>query len=399
MTLHSDDSSLPAFFVLVVAAGKGERLGGSIPKQYQYLNGISLLARSLAPFKALPTLKDIRVAIHPDHHALYEAATAGLALSPSLEGGDTRQETVSKALSAWADLKDDDIVLIHDAARPFVTVNDIRKLLRALTKIRAASLVCKVHQTLRGISFESTLGEAIDRNAVMMMQTPQGFRAGDLRRAHAHMDKNAAQATDDTLALSGIGIDVTAVEGASTNIKITTAEDWAMALNMTAHAIETRIGSGFDVHAFSDEPGRKLILGGIEIPHTRGLKGHSDADVALHALTDALLGAMAAGDIGQHFPPSNPAYKNMASDVFLNKALEILNAQNARIVNIDLTIICEEPKIGPHREAMQNQIAKLCAVAPHRVSVKATTTEQLGFTGRREGIAAQAIASIEIPKC
>lgn len=390
----------PAFYVLIVAAGAGTRLGGDIPKQYQYLNGKTLLRRSVDIFMDMQNLKSLRVAIDPAHRGLYEESVQGLNLEAPFAGGATRQETIAKALTAWTDLRDHDFILVHDAARPFADRKDILRLLECLAQNPAATLAAPVTDTLRrseNINEQALLHATVSRDGLKAILTPQGFHVGTLKKAHQAI--TAGTFTDDTQAVSALGVDVICIESSRNNIKITTEHDWTLAMQLTSSEMETRIGSGFDVHAFDhDDPDRALMLCGIHIPHATGLKGHSDADVALHAITDALLGALAEGDIGTHFPPSNPEFKNMDSTVFLQKANGLLQARHGRILNIDLTIICEEPKIGPHRAAMQTRLSGLLNIPASRISIKATTTEGLGFTGRKEGIAAQAAICIELPR-
>ncbi len=264
---------------------------------------------------------------------------------------------------------------------------DIARVAGSARKNGAACLAHPVADTLR-----RTDGVYVDRKNLWALQTPQGFTYDLIRRAH----EMGGEATDDTSLVAALGHNIEMVLGSARNIKITTPEDWTMALDMTRQK-EIRTGTGFDVHAFAQDKRGKITLCGIEIPHDQGLEGHSDADAGLHALTDALLGALALGDIGQHFPPSDTQWKNASSDRFLKHAVDLVLARGGRIVNLDLTLICESPKIGPHRDAMRNRLAEICGIDPARVSVKATTTERLGFTGRREGIAAQASASIELP--
>lgn len=379
------------FHLIIVAAGKGERAGGPVPKQYAQLGGRTVLRRTIEAFLPLPALASLRVVIAADHHSLYAQATDGLDLPSPIIGGQSRAESVRNGLDALqADAND--IVLIHDAARPFIDSDDIRALLSAVGETGAATLGAPVADTLRRDD-----GHYVDRNGLFAIQTPQAFRLGMLRAALAAQDD--LQATDESSIMTAQGVQVTLVPGKRSNFKITTPEDLAMAeALLTARTrFETRSGTGFDVHAFAAEDAEHIRICGLDIPHTRRLDGHSDADVGLHALTDALLGAMALGDIGQHFPPSDPQWKGASSDRFLRHAVDLVQKAGARIVNLDLTLICEAPKIGPHRTAMQAEIARICGLAPHRVSVKATTTERLGFTGRQEGIAAQAIANLELP--
>ncbi|MGQ0527486.1 MAG: bifunctional 2-C-methyl-D-erythritol 4-phosphate cytidylyltransferase/2-C-methyl-D-erythritol 2,4-cyclodiphosphate synthase [Alphaproteobacteria bacterium] len=378
----------PEFHVLIAAAGSGERLPSDLPKQYMVLIGKPLLRHTIEAFLALEELESLRVIIHPDHIDLYKDAVHGLNLAPPLMGAGDRKLSVYSSLSQISNIADESIILIHDAVRPLVERTDIYKLLEAMQTHEAASLAVPVSDTLRKGH------EVVDRTGLWAVQTPQAFRFGVLKRAHAAADKNTAY-TDDTGLVSALGIPVKLVEGSRRNIKVTYADDLEMAERLMSTTMETRTGMGFDVHAFErDDENRKLMLCGVEVAHDRGLAGHSDADVGLHAITDALLGAVGAGDIGQHFPPSDSAYKNMDSVVFLQKALEIVRSKGGKIRNIDVTLICEAPRIAPYREKMQERIAEILILDSERVNVKATTTEKLGFTGRGEGISAQAVATV-----
>lgn len=377
--------------MLVAAAGSGQRLGGVVPKQYQEIHGKRALRHTLEAILSWPGLKSLRVIIDPSHADMYHDTVSGLALEPPLHGGRERKDSINSALYYISDIGSEEIILVHDAARPCIAWPDVQRLLAAMNEPKtAASLALPVTDTLRRGA------DVVDRNGLWAVQTPQAFYFGDLKRAHALAKETPY--TDDTGLVSAIGVPVHLVEGSKTNIKITTPEDMALAALYLSENTETRSGSGFDVHAFEDAPtNRKLILGGVEFAHERALAGHSDADVALHAITDALLGAIGAGDIGRHFPPSDQTYKDMDSAIFLQKAVEMVTDAGGRIINIDLTIICESPKIGPKAAAMRDRIAEIAALDASRINVKATTTEKLGFTGRGEGIAAQAIANVRMP--
>ena len=307
-------------------------------------------------------------------------------------GGGTRRESVANALEA---LSDSDVgrVLIHDAARPFIAAEVIDRLLDALDDHEGAVPAIPVPDTLARADY--LLGEGVSRDGVVRIQTPQAFRIAALRDAHARWPAET-EATDDAGMVRQMGYDVMIVEGSAALEKITYPADFAAAETRLAGEMETRTASGFDVHRL--ETGEELWLGGVRIPHTKGLSGHSDADVALHALTDALLGTIAAGDIGTHFPPSDPQWKGADSAQFLQHAASMIAQRQGRIDFVDLTLMCELPKIGPYRAAMQARIATLLALDVTRVSIKATTTERLGFTGRGEGIAAQAIATVRVPR-
>lgn len=312
-------------------------------------------------------------------------------------GGATRQASVDNGLKALeGKAQDHDLVLIHDAARPFLAHTDLESLLDAFAAdptLKAATLVKRVSDTLLAKN-----GDRPDRDQLYALQTPQAFHYALICKAHKAARAQQNQ-TDDTALVTDLGESVKLVEAQHFNEKITFAQDLKMAEKLWSPAdYETRTGQGFDVHAFEDAPSeRKLILCGVEVPHERALKGHSDADVGLHTLTDAILGALAQGDIGRHFPPSDPAFKNMDSAVFLEKARDLVAESQGRIINIDLTLICEAPKITPHAPAMIARVASILQLDPARISIKATTTEKLGFTGRQEGIAAQAVATVKVP--
>ncbi len=377
--------------VLIVAAGRGQRAGAGLPKQYRRLAGRPVLARTLAAFLGQPRVDRVAVVIHPDDRPLYDEATAGMDLLPPIAGGPTRQDSVRLGLEALADLGPD-IVLVHDAARPFVSPELIERVIDAAPAIAALPVVDTLKRAEDG---KAATGPA--RDGLWRAQTPQGFAYQALRDAH-HAARGGPELTDDAAVAAAAGIAVALVEGDEANFKLTTPEDFrrAEALLINRHP-DVRVGQGFDVHALADLPGRPLMLGGIAVPHARALAGHSDADVALHALTDAVLGALAEGDIGQAFPPSDDRWRGAASDQFLAFARDRVAARGGVIAHVDLTLICERPRIGPHREAMRTRIADILGVDLARVAVKATTTEKLGFTGRGEGIAAQALATVRLP--
>ena len=364
---------------IIVAAGKGERAGGACPKQFAPLGGRALLSYSHAALSAHPRIDRVLVVVAPGQEALVPEGIAALAI-----GGATRRESVRNALDAIGAAAR---VLIHDAARPFVPAAVVDRLLDALDEAPGAIPVLPVADTLARIAD----GEVVDRSQLVRVQTPQAFRFDIV--AAAHRDWDGAEPTDDAGMLRRFGHAVAQIEGDVALEKITYPADFAAAENRLAW--ETRSASGFDVHRLED--GEELWLGGIRIPHHRGLSGHSDADVALHAITDAVLGCIAAGDIGTHFPPSDPQWRGAESGQFLAHARGLVEARGGRVTFVDLTLMCEAPKIGPHRAAMQARIAELLALTPDRVSVKATTTEKLGFTGRGEGIAAQAVATVRLP--
>jgi len=381
---------------LIVAAGRGSRFGGPLPKQYALLRGQAVLRHTLAAYKATPEIDRMQVVIAAGDEAHYDAAVEGLGLAAPIRGGASRQKSVLNGLEALAVLEPE-FVAIHDAARPFVRPADISACIAAAAApgVDGAILGVPLADTVKRTDSGSRVVETVLRTNLWRAQTPQVFRFKALLAAHraaaALAEAEATALTDDAAVAEHAGLKVVMVAGAEDNRKITTSEDLTRGL-----AVETRTAMGFDVHGFG--PGDAVMLGGIAIPHSHTLAGHSDADVALHALTDALLGTIGAGDIGKHFPPSDAQWRGASSDRFLQHAVGLVEARGARIVHLDLTIVCESPKIGPHREAMAASIARIVGIAADRVSVKATTTEGLGFTGRREGIAAQAIATVEIPR-
>jgi 2-C-methyl-D-erythritol 4-phosphate cytidylyltransferase/2-C-methyl-D-erythritol 2,4-cyclodiphosphate synthase len=371
--------------ILVVAAGRGQRAGGDKPKQYQSVLGRPLLAWTVSAFDGFP----VRTVIHADDAKLYRN-TLPDGQGPIL-GGATRQESVRLGLEALA-ADPPERVLIHDAARPFPG-EAVQRVIAALDHTPGAIAAVPVSDTLkRGVDGTATAGP--DRANLWRAQTPQGFRFADILAAHraaAGLDL-----TDDAAVAERAGLKVALVEGSEDNFKVTHPADFARAeaLLLARHQ-DIRTGAGFDAHAFAE--GRRLMLGGVEIPHSHGMAGHSDADVALHAIIDALLGAIGDGDIGRHFPPSDNRWKGEDSATFLRFAGERVRAKGGIVAHVDLTIICEAPKIAPHAAAMQARIAEVLNITPDRVSVKATTTERMGFTGRREGIAAQAVATVRLP--
>lgn len=378
--------------VLIVAAGRGSRFGGEIPKQYQILNGRPVLRHSLATLAAHPGINAVCTVIHPDDLALYQQASAGLTLMDPVYGGAERQDSVRIGLERLEGMGFD-AVLIHDAARPNLSRAVIDRILAPLAAGTAQAVLpgIPVADTLKRVSAQDTVCETVPRAGLWSAQTPQGFLFVPLLAAHRAFQHQTF--TDDAAVAEHAGLTVQMVMGDSANSKITLPDD--LRATPSHSVIETRVGQGFDVHAFAE--GDHVTLCGVKIPHSHRLAGHSDADVALHALTDALYGVMAAGDIGHHFPPSQSQWKGCDSAIFLRHALGLLAAMGGRLRHIDLTIICEVPKIGPHRLAMVNRLSLLCSLSQHRISVKATTTEKLGFTGRKEGIAAQAIVTADLP--
>jgi 2-C-methyl-D-erythritol 4-phosphate cytidylyltransferase/2-C-methyl-D-erythritol 2,4-cyclodiphosphate synthase len=375
---------------LVVAAGSGSRAGGEAPKQYRPIAGKPILSHAIDHLRHAG-IDQIQVVIGEGQEPAYRAAIGSRPLPDPVAGGATRRQSVLNGLEALAALGPDR-VLIHDAARPFLPPSVVDRLEAALDNRPGAVPALPVVDTLarRG----GGLGDIVARDDLVRVQTPQAFRFGEILTAHRAWP--GEEATDDAQVARAAGLEVAIVEGDPALEKLTFDEDFRRAEAWLAPRLTVRTGLGFDVHAFA--AGDHVWLGGVAIPHDKGLAGHSDADVALHALTDALLGAIGAGDIGDHFPPSDPKWRGASSSLFLEHARALVEQAGGRIVHCDVTIICEAPRIGPHREAMRERIAGLLRLAPSRVSVKATTTERLGFTGRKEGVAAQAIASVEMPE-
>lgn len=380
---------------LIVAGGRGVRAGGGTAKQYRTLAGVPVLRRCVQAFLAHPRVGAVRVVIHPDDGDLYRDAVRGLDLLPPVAGGAARQDSARLGLESL-DAIDPRFVLIHDAARPFVTGPVLSRVLGALEEAPAAIPALAVVDTLKradpGAQAPPLVSGTVERAGLWRAQTPQGFRFRPILDAHRRFSGQAL--TDDAALAEAAGLAVALVEGDEDNVKLTTPEDFHRAERLLA-ATETRVGTGFDVHRFG--PGDAVMLCGIAVPHDHGLEGHSDADVALHALTDALLGAIGAGDIGSHFPPTDPRWRGAASHLFVRHAAGLVQAAGGVIVNADVTLICERPKVGPHRQRMAEAVAEMLGVETRRVSVKATTTEGLGFTGRREGIAAQAVVAVRLP--
>jgi 2-C-methyl-D-erythritol 4-phosphate cytidylyltransferase/2-C-methyl-D-erythritol 2,4-cyclodiphosphate synthase len=374
---------------LIVAAGRGERAGGGTPKQFRPLAGLPLVAHAFDRLGAHAAVEGIVVVTGADQHEALREALGTRAPLAIVEGGATRRESVRAGLDAIAALGGAARVLVHDAARPFVPAAVIDRLVAALDTFPGAIPVLGVADTVA--TGDALLGNIVDRATLRRVQTPQAFRFDDVMTAHRAWS-GATEPTDDAQMLRAAGGDVALVEGDPMLDKITLPGDFAAAEARIGGSRLVRTGMGFDVHRLGD--GEELWLGGIRIPHAQGLIGHSDADVALHALTDAILGAIGAGDIGTHFPPSDPQWRGAPSSRFLEHAAALVAAAGARIDHVDLTIICEAPKIGPHRDAIRARIALLLRLPETRISIKATTTERLGFTGRGEGIAAQAIATV-----
>jgi 2-C-methyl-D-erythritol 4-phosphate cytidylyltransferase/2-C-methyl-D-erythritol 2,4-cyclodiphosphate synthase len=380
--------------VLVVAGGRGLRAGGGVPKQYRTLGGESILARSLRPFLDHPAVAEAVAVIHPDDRDLYRsAAPSHPKLRSPVFGGGERQESVRLGLEALAESAPE-LVLIHDAVRPFASAGLIDRVVGALADHAAVLPAVPVSDTLKRADDVDLVAATVPRDRMFAAQTPQGFRFAAALAAH----RNAAghgPFTDDSAIAEAAGVAVKIVPGDAANIKITTGDDIVRAEGLIRAQSETRVGTGYDVHALG--PGDYVTLGGVRIAHDRSLIGHSDADVVLHALTDAVLGAAADSDIGDHFPPSDAALAGAASDRFLHFAVDRLTRRGGAIVHLDVMILAEAPKVGPHRDAMRHRIAEICGVAIDRVSIKATTNERLGFVGRGEGIAALATATVRLP--
>lgn len=390
-----------AIAAIVVAAGRGERAsanGDTRPKQYRLVHGVPVLSRTIAALLDVPAIAWVLPVIHAEHGERY----GGLGLSdprilPPVTGGTNRQASVLAGLNALKG-HHPDLVLIQDAARPFVDRGLVEAVIAALDVHQAALPVVPVTDTIKRSTDGLTVVATEHRHELFAAQTPQGFHFASILAAHEKASRGPREFTDDAAIAEWAGMTVAMTPGSARNIKLTLPEDFVRAERLIAGDgdMETRIGNGFDVHPF--EAGDAVWLGGVKIPHTHKLKGHSDADAALHALTDAIYGALGEGDIGTHFPPSDQQWKGVASSVFLQHAADLVAARGGRIVNLDATIVCEAPRIGPHVEAMKQAIAAICGVSPSRIAVKATTSERLGFTGREEGIVAMATASIELPR-
>ncbi len=379
---------------LVLAGGGGSRFGGDTPKQYLGLDGRAVIRHAVDTFLDHPAVDAVRVVLRPSDRPLYDAAMAGARPMAPVDGGKTRQDSARLGLLSLADMAPD-TVLIHDGARPFPGAAVIDRVVAALADYPAAIPALPVADTLkRGDAAGATVAGTVERAGLWRAQTPQGFRYGDILDAHRRAEGKAL--TDDAMIAEEAGLTVAMVAGAEDNLKITTSDDLARARSIMNDPMgATRIGFGVDVHAFG--AGDHVTLCGVRIPHDRGLEGHSDADAGLHALTDAVLGAIGDGDIGSHFPPSDDRWRDAASDIFLAHAVGLVRAAGGAVDNVDVTLICEQPKIAPHRNAMRARIAEIMGLPVERVSVKATTTEGLGFTGRGEGIAANAVAAVRLP--
>jgi 2-C-methyl-D-erythritol 4-phosphate cytidylyltransferase / 2-C-methyl-D-erythritol 2,4-cyclodiphosphate synthase len=382
---------------VVVAAGRGYRAGGDMPKQYRAIAGEPVIRPTLTAFLRHPQVDAVQPVIHPDDADAFRIATAGLDnLLPPVPGGATRQASVRAGLQALRAAAPE-LVLIHDAARPFLSGDLISRAIAAATQHGAAVPAIAITDTVKQIDAQDMISETLDRSRLRTVQTPQAFAYDLIVALHGRAAAAGREDfTDDAALAEWAGHRVNAFPGESTNVKLTTNDDFERAEMLRLAALaDVRTGNGFDVHAFGD--GDHVMLGGVRIPHTRGVTGHSDADVALHALVDAILGALAEGDIGVHFPPSDPQWRGASSDRFLAFACERVRARSGMIAHLDVTIVCETPRVGPHRDAMRTRIAAIAGIPIGRVAVKATTSEKMGFTGRGEGLVAMATATVRLP--
>ena len=386
--------------VIIVAAGRGHRFGGEMPKQYFEVHQQPLVRHAVQVFLNHPAIDFIQPVIHPDDADILANALDGLDYQEPVAGGAARQDSVRNGLAALASSAPD-YVLVHDAARPMVTLALIDRVIEALQDTPGVIPGIAVVDTLKRADDAGIITDSVSRDGLWRAQTPQGFKYADLLAAHRSVI--GQELTDDAAVMEASGHRIAVVLGDEDNIKVTTPDDlMRMEEIMSDDSAQAkpvrspsfRIGSGYDVHKLG--PGDHVTLCGVEIASERALIGHSDADVALHAVTDAVFGAIADGDIGSHFPPTNSQWRGASSDQFLAYACERMRERGFNLSNIDLTIICEKPKIGPHRDAMRARLAEIAQIDVSCVSVKATTTERLGFTGRGEGIAAEAVIIIEI---
>lgn len=381
----------PTVDALILAAGRGTRFGGAVTKPYRDLGGQSVLRRGIVALASHPEVRAVRVVIHPDDRDLYDRSAADLDLLSPVSGGAARQESARLGLESLVG-RAPDRVLIHDAARPFPTTSLIGRVLGALEDVPAVVPALAVRDTLKR-GDRGLVTATVAREGLWSAQTPQGFDYAAILAAHRAAAGTAL--TDDAAVAEAAGLTVALVEGDEVNVKLTAAEDLARAERRLGPAgTEVRVGTGFDVHRFGE--GEGLMLCGVAVPFAKTLAGHSDSDVGLHALTDALLGAIGGGDIGAHFPPGDPRWADVASEIFVRHAAALVAEAGGSIANVDVTLICEAPKIAPHRDAMIARIAEILDLEPARVSVKATSTERLGFAGRGEGIAAQAAAAVRL---
>ena len=371
---------------LIVAAGSGSRMGGTVPKQYRTIAGKPVVAHAVDALASHPAIDAVRVVIGEGQEELAGQALGGRDVGALIIGGPTRADSVRAGLEAV----EDDVILVHDAARPFCPPDVIDRLLAGLESADGAVPVLPVADTLARA--DGLLGDPIDRSQAVRVQTPQAFRLQPLRDAYRQW--TGTPPTDEATVARAAGLSVATVEGDVLLEKLTGPTDWARAEAWQAARLVSRTGMGFDVHAFAGEG--PIMMGGVEVPHDRGLAGHSDADVVLHSITDALLGAACLGDIGQHFPPSDARWQDADSSLFLAHAAALVREAGGIIDHVDCTVICEAPKVGPHRDQMRTRVAEILDIPASQVSIKATTTERLGFAGRGEGIAAQAVATVRM---
>jgi 2-C-methyl-D-erythritol 4-phosphate cytidylyltransferase/2-C-methyl-D-erythritol 2,4-cyclodiphosphate synthase len=381
---------------ILVAAGRGLRAGAGGPKQYRTIGGQAVIFRAMKALSGHPDVATVQPVVNPDDIALFNEAVAGLRHAPPANGGATRQQSVHAGLEALAADKPD-IVLIHDAARPFVTAAVISRAIDAAGRTGAAVPAIAVTDTIKQVADNGDVTGTPERARLRIAQTPQAFRFDVILEAHRRAARERrSDFTDDAALAEWAGLTVATFEGDAANMKLTTPEDFVREeARLGAMLGDIRTGTGYDVHAFGD--GDHVMLCGVRVPHNKGFLAHSDGDVGLHALVDAILGALADGDIGSHFPPSDPKWKGASSDRFLKYAVDRVTARGGRVANLEVTMICERPKIGPLRDTMRAKIAEISGIDMSRIAVKATTSERLGFTGREEGIAATASATIRLP--
>jgi 2-C-methyl-D-erythritol 4-phosphate cytidylyltransferase/2-C-methyl-D-erythritol 2,4-cyclodiphosphate synthase len=381
---------------IVVAAGRGLRAGAGDPNQYRSIGGQTVIFRAMAPFCRHGEISAVQPVLNPDDMAMFNEAVQGLQHAPAAMGGATRQASVHAGLEALASQRPD-VVLIHDAARPFVSAALISRAIEAASVTGAAIPVIPVADTIKLVGGSGNVEATPERARLRIAQTPQGFGFDVILEAHRRAAREGREDfTDDAALAEWAGLTVATFEGDAANMKLTTPEDFIREEARLASLLgDIRTGTGYDVHAFGE--GDHLTICGVRVPYNRGFLAHSDGDVGLHALVDAILGALADGDIGSHFPPSDMKWKGAASDKFLKYAVDRVTARGGRIANLEVTLICERPKIGPLREVMRARIAEITGLDIARVAVKATTSERLGFTGREEGIAATACATVRLP--
>jgi 2-C-methyl-D-erythritol 4-phosphate cytidylyltransferase/2-C-methyl-D-erythritol 2,4-cyclodiphosphate synthase len=381
---------------ILVAAGRGLRAGAGGPKQYRTVGGQTVIFRAMSAFSRHPDIATVQPVVNLDDISVFNEAVSALKHSSPVKGGATRQQSVHAGLEALVASKPD-IVLIHDAARPFVTEAVISRAIEAAGRTGAAIPAIAVADTIKLVDATGSVEATPERARLRIAQTPQAFRYDVILEAHRRAVREGRNDfTDDAALAEWAGLTVATFEGDPANMKLTTPEDFVREeARLAAQLGDIRTGTGYDVHAFGE--GDHVMICGVRVPHSKGFLAHSDGDVGLHALVDAILGALADGDIGSHFPPSDPKWKGASSDRFLKYAVDRVTARGGRIANLEVTMICERPKIGPLRDIMRTRIAEISGIDVSRIAVKATTSERLGFTGREEGIAATASATIRLP--